>query len=293
MAQVTVTIAGRTYRMACGDGEEEHLAGLAAVFDAKIEEMRAAFGEIGDMRLHVMAALTFADDLSEAAQAGRGAGGGARRRCASSRSPGDERSIGSRGPGGRGHRQGGRADGAAGQEPERPALQPAPERLTGIDRGPPCRGGRSRLYRKAGLRGASGDHISPGPYRSQRELFLARSVDRVNTAPTYAVGSRDRFSDGFRGSARFLHDLSRHRRQGARCATRRSPRRDALDPGVARRRLARRSPSGSLALPELAGRAAGQRLLADPQRGRLAAPHARRCMRAARPCAFRSSPSPP
>lgn len=66
MAQVTVTIAGRTYRMACGDGEEDHLAGLAAGFDAKIDEMRQAFGEIGDMRLHVMAALTYVDDLQEA-----------------------------------------------------------------------------------------------------------------------------------------------------------------------------------------------------------------------------------
>ena len=65
MAQVTVTIAGRTYRMACGDGEEEHLAGLAAGLDAKIDEMRRAFGEIGDMRLHVMAAITIADELSE------------------------------------------------------------------------------------------------------------------------------------------------------------------------------------------------------------------------------------
>ena len=66
MAQVTVTIANRTYRMACGDGEEAHLEQLAALFDGKIEEMRASFGEIGDMRLHVMAALTLADDLGEA-----------------------------------------------------------------------------------------------------------------------------------------------------------------------------------------------------------------------------------
>jgi cell division protein ZapA len=51
--------------MACGDGEEDHLAGLAAGFDAKIDEMRQAFGEIGDMRLHVMAALTYVDDLQE------------------------------------------------------------------------------------------------------------------------------------------------------------------------------------------------------------------------------------
>jgi cell division protein ZapA len=66
MSQVTVAIAGRTYRIACQDGEETHLESLAALYDGKIEEMRAAFGEIGDLRLHVMAAITVADDLSEA-----------------------------------------------------------------------------------------------------------------------------------------------------------------------------------------------------------------------------------
>jgi cell division protein ZapA len=65
LTQVSVTIAGRSYRMACQDGEEVHLEGLARDFDAKIADMRRAFGEIGDMRLHVMAALTFADQLSE------------------------------------------------------------------------------------------------------------------------------------------------------------------------------------------------------------------------------------
>jgi cell division protein ZapA len=65
MAHVQVTIAGRAYRMACGDGEEAHLEGLAAAFDAKVQDMRGAFGEIGDMRLQVMAALTLADDLAE------------------------------------------------------------------------------------------------------------------------------------------------------------------------------------------------------------------------------------
>ncbi|MBV9135557.1 MAG: cell division protein ZapA [Hyphomicrobiales bacterium] len=65
MTQVSVTIAGRSYRMACEDGEEAHLEALAKAFDAKITDMRRAFGEIGDMRLHVMAALTLADQLSE------------------------------------------------------------------------------------------------------------------------------------------------------------------------------------------------------------------------------------
>ncbi|MDJ1158253.1 cell division protein ZapA [Chelatococcus sp. SYSU_G07232] len=66
MPQVTVTIAGRQYRMACGEGEEVHIEGLAGMLDGRIGELRQAFGEIGDMRLHVMAALTIADELSEA-----------------------------------------------------------------------------------------------------------------------------------------------------------------------------------------------------------------------------------
>jgi cell division protein ZapA len=65
MAHVTVTISGKTYRMACGDGEEAHISGLADELDARITQLRQAFGEIGDMRLHVMAALMVADELSE------------------------------------------------------------------------------------------------------------------------------------------------------------------------------------------------------------------------------------
>jgi cell division protein ZapA len=68
MPQVNVTIAGKAYRMACGEGEEPHLEGLARLYDGKIEEMRQAFGEIGDMRLHVMAALMVADEVSELRQ---------------------------------------------------------------------------------------------------------------------------------------------------------------------------------------------------------------------------------
>jgi cell division protein ZapA len=65
MGQVTVTIAGKVYRMSCGDGEEAHLESLAALYDQRIEEMRKGLGELGDMRLHVMAALTLADEMLE------------------------------------------------------------------------------------------------------------------------------------------------------------------------------------------------------------------------------------
>ena len=64
MAQVSVTIDGRKYRLACNEGEEARLESLAGVIDDKIGEMRATFGEIGDQRLVIMAALTIADNLA-------------------------------------------------------------------------------------------------------------------------------------------------------------------------------------------------------------------------------------
>jgi cell division protein ZapA len=66
MAQVNVTINTRQYRMACEDGQEQHLLALADDLDQRIAQLRKSFGEIGDNRLTVMAALTIADELAEA-----------------------------------------------------------------------------------------------------------------------------------------------------------------------------------------------------------------------------------
>jgi|SRR5579862_444534 len=65
MTQVTATIAGRQFRLACEDGQEEHLLALAKDLDQRIIDLRAKFGEIGDTRLTVMAALMIADELAE------------------------------------------------------------------------------------------------------------------------------------------------------------------------------------------------------------------------------------
>jgi cell division protein ZapA len=66
MATVNATIAGRQFRLACEDGQEEHLQALAHDLDQRIIDLRARFGEIGDTRLTVMAALMVADELEEA-----------------------------------------------------------------------------------------------------------------------------------------------------------------------------------------------------------------------------------
>jgi cell division protein ZapA len=65
MAQVTVTIDGKAYRMACDEGQEEHLIDLAERFDRYVGHLKASFGEIGDQRLTVMAGIMVTDELSE------------------------------------------------------------------------------------------------------------------------------------------------------------------------------------------------------------------------------------
>lgn len=65
MPQVTVSIDGKTYRMACDDGQEQHLVELAASFDRYVTHLRSSFGEIGDQRLTVMAGIMVMDELFE------------------------------------------------------------------------------------------------------------------------------------------------------------------------------------------------------------------------------------
>ena len=72
MASVNVTINGRQFRIGCEEGQEQHIEKLATDFDALISDLRGRIGEVGDARLTVMAALTIADDLSEATRKIRG-----------------------------------------------------------------------------------------------------------------------------------------------------------------------------------------------------------------------------
>jgi cell division protein ZapA len=65
MAQITVTIDGKAYRMACEEGQEEHLLELAGRFDTYVGSLRGSFGEIGDQRLTVMAGIMVLDELAE------------------------------------------------------------------------------------------------------------------------------------------------------------------------------------------------------------------------------------
>lgn len=66
MGQVTVSLNGRTYRLACNDGEEDRLRALADQVRQKLDTLTEEFGQVGETRLMVMAALMLADDLLDA-----------------------------------------------------------------------------------------------------------------------------------------------------------------------------------------------------------------------------------
>jgi len=80
MAQVTVTINGRNYPIACNAGEEGRIGELARYVDGKVKGFAKEFGAVGEARLLLLTALILADELAEAREAQNGhqaAGNGA------------------------------------------------------------------------------------------------------------------------------------------------------------------------------------------------------------------------
>lgn len=66
MPQVTVTVNGRPYAVACDPGEEPRIRELARLVDAKVENFARQSPRGGEARLLMLAALVLADELTEA-----------------------------------------------------------------------------------------------------------------------------------------------------------------------------------------------------------------------------------
>jgi cell division protein ZapA len=66
MAQASITLNGRIYRLNCGEGEEERLRQLSQIVSAKLDSLVAEFGQVGEDRLLLMSALLIADEMLEA-----------------------------------------------------------------------------------------------------------------------------------------------------------------------------------------------------------------------------------
>ena len=62
-SMVDLTIAGRTYQVACREGEEENLRSAARLVDGKSREALAGLGTLSESRQFLFAALLLADQL--------------------------------------------------------------------------------------------------------------------------------------------------------------------------------------------------------------------------------------
>ena len=65
MSNVTLTIGGRRYTVACAEGEEDHIVRLGASIDAKVAGMPGLASQ-SEGRTLLFAALLLADELDEA-----------------------------------------------------------------------------------------------------------------------------------------------------------------------------------------------------------------------------------
>jgi len=66
MAEVVLRVAGRTYRLACRDGEETALEGAGLAVDARASQLAGALGSVSESRLLLMTALSFAGQPADA-----------------------------------------------------------------------------------------------------------------------------------------------------------------------------------------------------------------------------------
>ena len=62
-AMIDITIAGRTYQVACREGEEENLRSAARLVDGKSREALAGLGTLSEARQFLFASLLLADQL--------------------------------------------------------------------------------------------------------------------------------------------------------------------------------------------------------------------------------------
>lgn len=65
MGQVSVSINNHRYTLACRDGEEDRLLGLAKLLDNKVRTLTARLGQVGENKLMLMSALLLADEFEE------------------------------------------------------------------------------------------------------------------------------------------------------------------------------------------------------------------------------------
>ena len=76
MSNVTLSIGGRSYTVACAEGEERHVLGLGKLINNKLASMGDMAGQ-SETRMLLFASLLLADELHEASNGGTSAANGA------------------------------------------------------------------------------------------------------------------------------------------------------------------------------------------------------------------------
>jgi len=65
MAEVDITINGRSYRISCKDGEEDRIKSLATLINNQVQKLSEKIGQLGEARMILLASLVLLDKSDE------------------------------------------------------------------------------------------------------------------------------------------------------------------------------------------------------------------------------------
>ena len=68
MAEVDITINGRSYRISCKAGEEERIKSLATLINNQVQKLSEKIGQLGEARMILLASLVLLDKSDEVEQ---------------------------------------------------------------------------------------------------------------------------------------------------------------------------------------------------------------------------------
>lgn len=83
MAEVSISLNGRAYEIACDPGQEGRIVDLAAYIDQRVQKIARSGGAYNDSHLLALVALVLADELFEAREQAAGAPAAAKAPAAS------------------------------------------------------------------------------------------------------------------------------------------------------------------------------------------------------------------